>query len=191
METERVIFLEGKNVILRPLEKETDLLKAVRWMNNDEVRYFIARYLPVSRDEEGDWFDGLKNREKDIVLAIEMKKTREFIGVIGIHRIDFHNRTATTGTVIGEKKFWGKGYGTEAKMLLLRYAFEELNLHKICSGAIEYNKRSLAYSKKCGYRVEGVLKKQFFKKGKYRDEVLLAVFKEDWKKAWNIYRRKQ
>lgn len=191
MESTNVIFLKGKKVILRPLDKATDLGSAVRWVNKGEVRRFIARNRPISIDEEGDWFDGLKKREGDIVLAIEIRETRQFIGVIGIHRIDFLNGTATTGTLIGEKRFWGKGYGTDAKMLLLRYAFEELGLRKICSGAIAYNKRSLAYSKKCGYVVEGVLRKHILKGGAYRDEVILAVFKSGWKKAWKAYRRKQ
>ena len=187
MEVKNVVFLEGKKVILRPFEKATDLEQTVRWVNSKDVRYFIARYLPISRDEEGDWFDGLKKREGDILLAIEIKEPREFIGVIGIHKIDFHNGTATTGTIIGEKRFWGKGYGTEAKMLLLKYAFEELGLRKICSAAIAYNKRSLAYSKKCGYVVEGVLKEHILKGGTYWDEVLLAVFRKGWKKAWKVY----
>ncbi|OYX17264.1 MAG: hypothetical protein B7Z09_06930, partial [Brevundimonas diminuta] len=74
--------------------------------------------------------------------------------------------------------------------LTLKHLVHELGLRKICSAAIAYNKRSLAYSKKCGYVVEGVLKEHILKGGTYWDEVLLAAFRKGWKKAWNIYRDK-
>ncbi len=61
---------------------------------------------------------------------------------MGIHRINWKDRTATTGAVIGEKAYWDKGYGSEAKMLVLDYAFNMLNLRKICSQVLAFNKRS-------------------------------------------------
>ncbi len=109
---------------------------------------------------------------------------------MGIHRINWKDRTATTGAVIGEKAYWGKGYGSEAKKLLLDYAFNELNLRKICSGALAFNGRSQAYSKKCGYEVEGVLKQHIFKNGEYHDLVQLAVFKEQWLPLWKKFRKR-
>lgn len=116
-EQQRIIFLEGKKVILRPLNKDTDLPKAVLWMNDPEVRQFIARVNPLTLAEEEKWFDNLANRDSDILLAIETKKGRH-IGILGLHHIDRVNRVAGHGISIGEKDCWGKGYGTDAGMTL-------------------------------------------------------------------------
>jgi RimJ/RimL family protein N-acetyltransferase len=74
-------------------------------------------------------------------------------------------------------------------MLLLDYAFNTLNLHKICSNAYDFNKASQAYSKKCGYKVEAILKEHAFCNGRYVDQVVLAVFREDWLPLWKKFQR--
>jgi len=184
----RVVFLRGKKANLRPLNKETDLEDCVRWINDEEVNKYLSLFLPVTKNAEATWFDGHDNDQNNVVLAIETV-SGELIGVMGLHQINWRDRTATTGAYIGEKKFWGKGYGTEAKMLLLNYAFNTLNLRKINSAVIDYNKASLAYSFKCGYQIEGRRRKQYYKEGRYRDEILLGVFKKNWLPIWKKFCR--
>ena len=106
---------------------------------------------------------------------------------MGIHHINWVNGTATTGAIIGEVENRGKGYGTDAKMTLLNYMFNTLNLRKICSEVIEYNTRSYNYSLGCGYREEGRKIKHIFRNGQYWDLIQLAVFKEDWLPIWAKY----
>jgi RimJ/RimL family protein N-acetyltransferase len=188
MEHEKgVVFLRGKRVILRPLNKETDLPSILRWINDPETRQFIAAYLPSSLEAEEQWLDDLlKKKASDIVLAIETLDG-VFIGTMGIHQINWKDRVAVTGALIGEKEYWGKGYGTDAKMALLDYAFNTLNLHKLCSAVVAFNQRSLHYSLKCGYKIEGKRRRQFFKDGKYHDEIVLGVFRSEWltaRKKW-------
>lgn len=185
---ERIIFLKGHKTILRPLDKQTDLDACVRWMNDPEVRRFISSHLPTYRIAEEKWFDELPDKKENITLAIETMGGK-FIGIMGLHRIERKDGTATTGAVIGEKAYWGKGYGTDAKMALLHYAFNTENLRKIYSSAWVFNGRSIAYSKKCGYKIEGVRKAHAYIEGEYRDQVNLAVFKEDWLPIWNKYRK--
>jgi RimJ/RimL family protein N-acetyltransferase len=177
----RVVFLQGKKTILRPLNKQTDLPSLTRWINDPEIRSFVLVYQPQMLESEEQWVDAIANnkRPNDIILAIETLDGR-FIGTIGIHGISWKDRTATTGAIIGEKEFWGKGYGSDAKMALLDYAFNTLNLHKICSAVIAYNERSLNYSLHCGYKIEGRKRQQIFKNGAYHDEILLGIFKEEW-----------
>ena len=184
----RVVFLRGRKVILRPLDKETDLEACQRWINDPEVRQYLKRFLPTSKQTESEWLDSLGKKTDDIVLAIETLDGK-FIGTMGLHKIDWKDRTAITGALIGDKTYWGKGYGTDAKMVLLDYAFNQLGLRKICSSVLPFNKRSLRYNLHCGYKVEGIQKKQIFRDGKYRDKLLLAVFQEDWLPIWEKYRR--
>lgn len=183
-----VVFLRGQKVILRPLMK-SDMSTVVRWINDPDVREFIEMPFPKTEAEEDEWFRVLGRDDKNIVLAIETLEGA-FIGEMGIHRINWIDRVGTTGALIGNKEYWGKGFGTDAKMILLEYAFHTLNLHKLYSRVIEYNKRSLDYSLHCGYRVEGVRKLHSFKKGKYWDVIELAIFEKDWLPIWEVYKQR-
>ena len=185
---QRVIFLKGKKTILRPARKEADLENALRWMNDPEVRQFLNRYLPLDYLEEERYFDSITKKPNDLHLAIETLEG-VCIGFMGLHNIRWNDRRASTGAVIGEKKYWGRGFGTDAKMALLKSAFHTLNLRKIDSSVMAFNERSLKYSLKCGYKIEGRRREQFYVDGKYWDEVLLTVFREDWEKVWKKYQR--
>lgn len=184
-----VVFLRGKKVHLRPITKG-DIPLFLRWFNDEEVSRYIKIFLPLTEAGEIEWIDNMhKNQDKNIVLGIVEAKTGKLIGTMGLHNINWKDRRAMTGAVIGEKRFWGRGYGSEAKMLFLNYAFNTLNLRKICSAVLSFNERSQAYNKKCGYKTEGVLRRHVYKDGKYRDEVLMAVFKEDWLPLWKKFKK--
>lgn len=182
----KLVFLRGKKTILRPLRKSTDFELCWRWINDPEVNQFLLVYFPVTKKKQEEWFDRMANNPSEIVLGIETLDGK-LIGNMALVHINAKDRTASTGALIGEKECWGKGYGTDAKMTLLNYAFNTLNLRKINSSVYAFNKRSLRYNLKCGYKVEGVRKKQVFRNGKYHDEILIAVFKEDWLPIWKRY----
>ena len=175
----QIIFLKGRKTILRPPKKETDLENAVSWLNDQEVRKFVSCYLPISFKQEEGYFNKLGEDDKNIHFSIDTLRGKH-IGFMGIHGIDWLVGHATTGALIGDKNYWGKGYGTDAKMLLLEYAFHSLNFKKLKSSVISYNKRSIAYSLHCGYKEIGRRKCEFFREGKYWDEVILEVFREEW-----------
>ena len=184
-----VVFLRGKRLYLRPPTKE-DIPYFLRWMNDREVSQYLAVFLPLTEADELEWLDRLrKNKECHIVFVIVDTKTGKPIGTMGISDIVWKDRRATTGAVIGEKSYWGKGYGSEAKMLLLDYAFNTLNLRKIVSHVHAFNGRSKAYSEKCGYKVEAVLKQEIFKNGRYHDLIVMAVFKKNWAPLWEKFRK--
>lgn len=184
-----VIFRQGKRLYLRPLEKG-DLPFFVRSMNDPEVTRFLTICLPVGIEDEEEWFERQrKNRDESLVFAIVLKEGNQLIGSMGFHRIDHLNGTAMTGSAIGKKECWGKGYGTEAKMLLLEYAFNTLNLRKVCSAAYAPNERSIGCLKRCGYKEEGRLRAQHFINGEYVDDVLLAVFRNEWLPLWAKYHK--
>ncbi len=184
----RVVFLKGKKVILRPLNKKTDLTSCLQWINDPEVNYFLGWCLPQSEAQEEEWFNKIGKDDKNIVFAIETLEGR-YIGNIGLHNINWKDRTAMTGTVIGEKDLWGKGYGTDAKMLLLSFAFNTLNLEKICSEAFEFNERSRSYNLKCGYKEEGRKRSQMFKNGRRWDVIMLGVLRKEWLPIWERYQK--
>ena len=183
-----IVFLKGPRVTLRPLLRE-DIPLLMRYMNDPDVLHFLGSNSPKMEADEMEWFDGLhKRKQTDIVLSVVADD--HMIGVMGIHGMNWVHRFATTGAAIGDKAYWGRGYGSEAKILLLKFAFDTLNLRKICSNVIAFNERSLNYSLKCGYKEEGRRKDHFFRQGRYWDEIQLAIFREDWVPVWEKFAAK-
>lgn len=185
--SQQLIWRKSSRVVLRPI-LEKDLPFIMLWINDPEVTQYLTAHMPMMESEERQWLEGLpRAKPHHVVVAIEVDGV--FIGTMGLHNIDFRHRHATTGALIGNKAYWGKGYGSEAKMLLLDYAFNELGLHKICSRVIAFNERSVRYSLRCGYHEEARLRKHNFAKGKYWDEVCLAVFRKDWLPLWREFKK--
>jgi len=173
-------MLPGDRVRLRAIERE-DIPRFLRWLNDPEVIHFLTIYIPMSRDEEERWFEQqLQDRSKKI-LAIETE-TGEHIGNVGLEDVDWKNRLATLGIVIGEKKFWGKGYGTAAIRALLRFAFEEMNLNRVHLTVFDYNERARRCYRRCGFIEEGVARQAHFSRGQYHDLVWMSILREEWER---------
>jgi len=181
----RIVFLRGRKVVLRPVE-ERDIPKMQRWINDQESIRGTLQFLPVSETGEREWLERIRKDPHAILLAIETHEGRH-IGNIGLFSISWRDGTAHTGILIGEKDCRGKGYAKDAKMILLSYAFLTLNLRKICSSSLEFNAASLHYNLKCGYKEEGRRRQQFYRDGRYWDEIKIAVFREDWLPLWERY----
>lgn len=188
LQDKQLVFLKGRRVSLRPVMK-SDVPNLTRWINDPDVRLFLNAYLPQTEKAEEEWVESLSKKNiNDVVLVMETSEGRS-IGMMGLHKINWRDRVATTGTLIGEKDCWGQKYGSEAKLLLLDYSFNTLNLRKICSGAFAFNERSIRYSLKCGYKEEGRLRAHVFRAGAYHDLVQLAIFREDFTPVWDKYQK--
>ncbi|HUY62362.1 MAG TPA: GNAT family protein [Candidatus Paceibacterota bacterium] len=190
----RVVFLEGRRAYLRP-PQESDIPLLLRWFNDPGVRKFLGRLYPMTEAQEKKFimrtFDEARNNLVFIIVLKGASPERDRpIGTMGLHQIEWHNGVATTGAAIGEKSCWEKGYGTEAKMLMLEYAFNALNLRKIYSRVLATNHRSNAYSKKCGYTHVATLPERHFRDGRYVDEHILEVRAETWRALWERSRKK-
>ncbi len=182
--SKRAIFRKGEKVSLGPVVKE-DLETLVIHINDEETSRFLTVNYPISYEMEKDWFDRInKSTNEEIHLAIIENSSNDLVGVTGLHKINHINRTSGFGIAL-RKKFHQKGYGTEAATLIIRYAFNYLNLRKVCSSAFALNEKSLKLHFKLGFTKEGVKKEQFFKQGRYTDEVILGLFRNDFFKVVN------
>lgn len=181
------IFLRGHLVDLRLLDKDADFERCWTWINDPDVWQYLAVDRPTSRTEEEEFF--AKPRPDRIPFAMVTKEGAH-IGNIGLNNISRTHGTAFTGTLIGVKEFWGKGYGTDAKMALLRFAFDALNLRKILSHVLAFNERSANYAKACGYELEAVFRDEMFKAGRYVDTLRFAVYRPQFEAAWERYQER-
>ncbi len=115
------------------------------------------------------------------MLAIETE-SGEHIGNISLENIQWKDRQATLGIVIGAKEYWGQGYGTDAIRTLLRFAFEELNLNRIQLSVFDFNERARRCYRRCGFQEEGRLRQAHYTEGRYHDVILMAILREDWER---------
>lgn len=174
-------MLKGKRVILRPIRR-SDKELFLRWFNDLEVIRNLIRYLPLTEGYEEKWIEDVMKEQRPIFVieAILVNGKRKPIGNCGLYQIEEKDRVAALGISIGEKKFWSKGYGTEAANLLIDYGFKFLNLHKIESDAWAFNERSIKMHKKLGFVVEGQRRQRKYIEGKYQDSMVFGLLKDEW-----------
>ncbi|HEY5638739.1 MAG TPA: GNAT family protein [Dehalococcoidia bacterium] len=176
-------MIEGKLVRLRAVEPE-DAENAFRWMNDREVtRNLMARY-PFSLESEREWVKGAGKPLDfgNVRLAVETKEGVH-IGHCGLHNGSAESRHAELGIMLGEKDYWGRGFGTDTMLTLLRFAFEQMNLHKVSLGVFEFNERGLAMYTKLGFVEEGRFREDLFQDGRYWDLVRMSILRREYEAA--------
>lgn len=174
-----IVGLRGDKVRLVPPDKTKHYDNALRWFNDPEVVRFLLNVTGVTPGSESEWFDRVQKRDHDFAWAIIDPDGRH-IGFTGIHGINWRLRLGTTGTVIGEKDAWGKGYGSDSMRVRTRFAFETLGLHRLQSEARIDNVASQRALEKTGYKREGIARKKLFWEGKWFDTVLYGILDEDY-----------
>lgn len=171
--------ITGRDVTLRAIEEE-DLEILQKWANNPEIQYWLGGWhFPTNMNDQQKWFSGLSVSSNNQRFAIETKD----LGVIGTANlvdIDWKNRNAFHGLLLGDKDIRGKGYGIDTIMAITRYVFEELGLNRLNGTIIEYNNVSFSMVKKCGWKEEGRQREWYFRKNKYWDRILVGITKEDY-----------
>lgn len=170
-------------VYLRALNVD-DYLKTHEWRSDPVYKRGVAsqeRYTNIETEKK--WIESvIKKHEsgKDVRLAIIESETDEFIGMIYLVDINYVNKTAAVGSLIGPNSFRGKGYIFEARLKLFDYAFNELGLNRISAHILEDNKRSIRAVEKFGYFKEGVLREAVFKNGEFKNLVSFSMLKTEF-----------
>src|SRR4030042_7138331 len=103
--------LLGQRVRLRAIARE-DLPTFVRWLNDPEVIEYVETYWPISRAQEEQWFEDKLREDSNRVFAIETLDGT-LIGNLALDHVDWKERHATLGIMLGEKEYWGKGFGQD------------------------------------------------------------------------------
>ncbi len=184
------IYLKGKYVHLRSLKPEDFGEAMVAFVNDREVtRHLVRGTFPGSTEEfKAEYARQAGNRE-EVQFALVESKTGRYLGVAGLHRIDWIARHAEFRILIGEKEAWGKGFGTEALQLLLAYGFEILNLNKVWLGVNLSNARAHQSYKKAGFVSEGTLRQEVYRNGRYHDCARMSLLRTEYqelKGKWEI-----
>jgi RimJ/RimL family protein N-acetyltransferase len=175
--------IEGRLIRLRAVEPR-DADNLYRWINDRDVtRTLMARY-PYSMTFEHGWIEGVtkKTGYEDLVCAIETLEGVH-IGNCGLHHGRPEDRWSELGIMIGEKEYWNRGYGTDAMLTLVRFGFEQMNLHRIALGVFEFNDRAQAVYTKVGFVEEGRERHAYYQDGRYWDVIRMSILREEWEAA--------
>jgi RimJ/RimL family protein N-acetyltransferase len=172
---------EGRIVRLRALEP-TDAERAFKWINDREVTQFLMARYPMSLAAERDWITNASKPSEfgEARFAIETKDEQVHIGMCGLHRATPEDRHCELGIMIGDKSYWNGGYGTDAMLTVLRFAFDQMNLHKVALGVFDFNERAQTVYRRCGFVEEGRAREEVFKNGRYIDVVRMSVLRREF-----------
>ncbi len=172
------MYYYGEKVRLRPPEMR-DAALFVRWLSNPAMRRYLSlRY--ISEAHEGPWLERLIRASSgptpsEIPFVIEERLTERPIGNLTLRAINWRDRHAELGIVIGEEELWGQGYGSDAMLTLLEIGFHWYNLHRIYLIVHADNARGIRAYEKCGFRVEGRQREAVFRDGRYIDLVQMSI----------------
>lgn len=175
-------MIHGERIRFRAIER-ADLPKFVAWINDPEVRQGIASFLPLSMAREENWFESmLKSPVEEHPFALEIKNGKNWllIGSCGLFDIDWRSRKAEIGIMIGDKRQWNKGYGTETMRLILKHGFETLNLHRLYLKVFSTNPGAIRAYEKAGFVLEARLREAHFADGRYHDDLIMSVLRSEW-----------
>src|SRR6185436_7373977 len=166
-------MISGKKVHLRAY-REDDIKNVIAWVNDPAVTRYLHEMRPRSVVEERAWLERTMNNEDpgSFSLAIE-SSDGEYLGGVGLMNIDRRNGTAEVGIVIARPRDWGRGLGTEAMLLMVRYAFEELGLHRVQLRVYDFNDRGQKSYTKLGFVEEGRLREALFRHGSRHDVLIM------------------
>lgn len=116
-----------------------------------------------------------------LFLTIRIRENNKHIGNIKIAKIHSYHRTGEYGILMGDKMELGKGYAKEASIAIINHVFSKLHLEKVNLGVIEENKTAVKLYEKLGFKVEGVLRKNYFhiKSGLFFDELRMGLLKTE------------
>jgi RimJ/RimL family protein N-acetyltransferase len=183
-------MIQGDRVRLRRVERH-DLPRFVSWLNDLDVRRQLALVYPVGMAQEEAWFEAQSRAEPPLQpFAIDVRSQEPaeagpdpawtHVGGTGFHSVDWPSRSAELGIVIGSKQYWRQGYGTDATRTLVRWGFRELNLNRVWLRVFEDNAAGIRCYEKTGFRVEGRLRQDRFREGRYLDTLIMAVLRDEF-----------
>ena len=173
----------GKLVRLSGIDPAELSSSFARWHRDSEFKRLLdfdpARLYSAKAIKE--WMEKHLESKKDAFwFSIRTLEDDCLIGDIDLMVTNWSSGEAFVGVGIGERDFWGKGYGTDAMNVILRYAFLELNLRRVSLDVFEYNERAVRSYQKAGFQLEGRQRQYIQREGRRWDVLYMGILREEW-----------
>jgi RimJ/RimL family protein N-acetyltransferase len=174
-------FIAGSHVYLRAFGPEDLTERYLGWLNDPEVtQYMESGVFPSTMRDLESFYQRVAASRSDVLMAIIDKASTEHIGNVKLGPIQWVHRSAIFGIMIGEKKFWGRGVGTEATRLIVEYGFDRLNLNRIDLGVFAEHDAGVRCYQKLGFKLEGRLRQDLFQGGEYKDRLWMGLLRSEY-----------
>ena len=177
------MIIKGDRINLRKLRK-SDAESVQKHAKDKEISRYTTLPYPYKLKHAQDFINltHKKMRKKESYeLGIELKETKNIIGMMGLIHVDYKNKNAEVGYWLG-KKYWKQGLTTESLKLMLKFGFRELKLERIYAKVMHPNTMSAKLLEKNDFKLEGRLRKNTLKDGKWMDDLIYGLLEEEWKK---------
>jgi len=166
----------GKKCYLSPIDLN-DAAKFTEWLNDMEIVKHLAVSQTISLESEKEILGKLSKGHNYSIIDIA---TNELLGNCGYVDLDHLNQTGEVGIFIGNKKYWNKGYGTEALSLLMDYGFKALNLHNICLRVFPFNERAIKVYGKIGFKEIGRRREALLRGKEKYDCIFMDILRDEF-----------
>lgn len=175
-------LFRGERVRLVALDPEADAEAFARWSRDSEyLRLFDSiPARPESARQLARNLEAWLAPEATFLFTIRTLADDRLIGLIEIEGIRWPHGEGGLSIGLGEREYWGRGYGAEALRLILRFAFGELNLHRVSLDVFEYNPRAIRAYEKAGFVVEGRARQYLHRDGRRWDLIYMGILREEW-----------
>ena len=177
-------LFKGKLVRLAGIDPEEVSQSFSKWNRDSEYKRLLDTDPPRLHSVKAtkDWLEKHfeENQTSTHWFAIRTLEDDRLLGDIDLSVVDWGSRDAFVGIGIGEREFWGRGYGTDAMELILRYAFAELNLRRVSLTVFEFNQRAVRSYEKAGFQLEGRQRQGVQREGRRWDILFMGILREEW-----------
>jgi len=167
-------MLKGIKTFIRAIEMEDARILSA-WLNDRETNAFLDIIYPLSK-RYCDNFT-LEGEEYNKRIFIIDNEDRKPIGLVVIDKIKWEYRNCEIGIVIYDKNYRGRGYGKDALETVLKFIFDDLNMHLVYLNVVEENEAAVNLYKKFGFEVEGILRDRYYKNGRYYNIIVMSKVK--------------
>lgn len=174
--------IEGEQINLRKL-KRSDAPSIYQNANDKLIAQYTTLPRPYKLDDAYSFIRKTHqklNKNKAFELGIELKETKEIIGMISIAKVDYDNKNAEIGYWLG-KKYWRRKIMKEAIKLLLNFGFKKLKLIRIYAKVFHPNISSAKLLEKLDFQCEGRMRKMILKDGKWMDVLVYSILSSEFK----------
>ncbi len=174
-------LLRGTKVRLTAVSKADLPTMAVWWSNADFLRFYDALpAFPKSEEQLEKRIESGQIGSTTFLFGIRPLDSDKLLDLLEFDGVIWSNGTTFVSIAIGDPVDQRQGLGYEAMRLGLRYAFQELNLYRVCLTVFSYNEPAIRLYEKLGFSREGVFREHLHRDGKRYDMILFGLLQQEW-----------